>query len=86
MAIEEESVLGLLDRAVDTNDHRVVPLIRLPSDLLLRLHLLCLHLDLTCKHLLWLRCGVDVVCLPRVSVWGVVKYKRSKVRWGGFPL
>ena len=69
VSIGEESVLGLLDRTVDTDDHRMVPLVRLQSDLLLRLQLLCLHLlDLTCKHLLWFSCGVDAVCL---CVWCV---------------
>ena len=62
--VKEESVLGFLDQAVDTNDHCVVPLIRLKSDQLLRFQLLCLHLlDIACKHLLWFRCGVDTVCL-----------------------
>ena len=56
--VKEESVLGLLDQAEDTNHHRVVPLIRLQSDLLLRLQLPSLHLlDLLCMQTL----GVDAV-------------------------
>ena len=93
--VKEESLLGLLDRAVDTDDHCVVPLIRLQSDLLLRLQLLCLHLlDLACKHFLWLRCGVNAVCLcvcVRVCVCVCVcvrerEYKRGKVGWCGLQL
>ena len=62
--VKEESVLSFLDWAVDTNDHCMVPLVRLKSDLLLRLQLLCLHLlDLACKHFLWFCRGVDTVCL-----------------------
>ena len=91
MSIGEESVLGLLDRTVDTDDHRMVPLVRLQSDLLLRLQLFCLHLlDLTGKHLLWFSCRVNTVCLcigvcVCVCVC-VCECKRGKVRWSGLPL
>ena len=64
--------LLLLDRPVRANDHRMVSLIRLQSDLLLRLQLLCLHLlDLTSKHFLWLSSGVNAVCLLSVGREGV---------------